>query len=63
MPKVFDWRGYRFYFYSEEGTPLEPPHSMSGKMATRRSSGFALSSAWHTIEVSAESCYDVSRSK
>lgn len=26
MPKVFEWKGYRFYFYSEEGTPLEPPH-------------------------------------
>ena len=26
MPKVFDWNGYRFHFYSNEGDPLEPPH-------------------------------------
>lgn len=26
MPKVFEWRGYRFFFYSDEGTPLEPVH-------------------------------------
>lgn len=26
MPKVFDWNGYRFYFYSDEGNPREPMH-------------------------------------
>ncbi|MBU1606249.1 MAG: DUF4160 domain-containing protein [Alphaproteobacteria bacterium] len=26
MPKVFDWNGYRFHFYSNEGDPREPPH-------------------------------------
>ena len=26
MPKVFEWRGYRFHFYSEEGDPREPVH-------------------------------------
>ncbi len=26
MPKVFEWNGYRFHFYSNEGDPLEPPH-------------------------------------
>ncbi len=26
MPKVFEWRGYRFHFYSEEGDPREPLH-------------------------------------
>ena len=26
MPKVFDWRGYRFHFYSDEGDPREPAH-------------------------------------
>ena len=26
MPKVFEWRGYRFFFYAHEGTPLEPVH-------------------------------------
>ncbi|MCC6926789.1 DUF4160 domain-containing protein [Novosphingobium sp.] len=26
MPKVFDWNGYRFHFFSNEGNPLEPVH-------------------------------------
>ena len=26
MPKVFEWRGYRFHFFSNEGCPLEPIH-------------------------------------
>ena len=26
MPKIFDWRGYRFHFYSFEGSPREPIH-------------------------------------
>lgn len=26
MPKVFDWRGYRFHFFSNEGDPREPIH-------------------------------------
>lgn len=26
MPKVFEWRGYRFHFYAEEGDPREPVH-------------------------------------
>jgi len=26
MPKVFDWNGYRFHFYAEEGSPREPVH-------------------------------------
>jgi len=26
VPKVFDWRGYRFHFYSYEGSPREPIH-------------------------------------
>lgn len=26
MPKVFEWRGYRFHFFSYEGTPREPVH-------------------------------------
>ena len=24
MPKVFEWRGYRFHFFSFEGSPREP---------------------------------------
>ena len=26
MPKVFEWRGYQFHFYSDEGDPREPAH-------------------------------------
>lgn len=26
MPKVFEWNGYRFFFFSNEGKPLEPCH-------------------------------------
>ena len=26
MPKVFEWNGYRFHFYSNEGDPREPIH-------------------------------------
>ena len=26
MPKVFDWQGYRFHFYANEGDPREPVH-------------------------------------
>jgi len=26
MPKVFDWSGFRFHFYSNEGDPREPVH-------------------------------------
>lgn len=26
MPKVFEWNGYRFHFYSNEGNPREPLH-------------------------------------
>ena len=26
MPTIFRHKGYRFFFYSNEGLPLEPPH-------------------------------------
>ena len=26
MPVVFHYRGFRFFFYSNEGTPREPVH-------------------------------------
>lgn len=26
MPKLFDWNGYRFHFFSNEGNPREPVH-------------------------------------
>ncbi len=26
MPKILDYRGYRFFFFSNEGDPLKPAH-------------------------------------
>lgn len=26
MPKIFEWKGYKFFFFSNEGDPLEPIH-------------------------------------
>ncbi len=26
MPEVFRWNGFKFFFYSKEGLPLEPAH-------------------------------------
>lgn len=26
MPKVFEWNGYKFFFFSNEGTPRETCH-------------------------------------
>jgi len=26
MPKIFEWNGYKFYFFSNEGIPREPCH-------------------------------------
>jgi hypothetical protein len=26
MPKVFEWNGYKFFFFSNEGYPIEPLH-------------------------------------
>lgn len=31
MPVVFRWQGYRFFFFSNEGDPLEPIHVHSRK--------------------------------
>jgi hypothetical protein len=26
MPKIFEWDGYKFFFFSNEGIPREPCH-------------------------------------
>ena len=26
VPRIFDWNGYRFFFFSNEGDPREPVH-------------------------------------
>ncbi len=26
MPKIIEWKGYKFFFFSNEGIPFEPIH-------------------------------------
>lgn len=26
MPRIFEWNGYKFFFFSNEGIPVEPCH-------------------------------------
>ena len=26
MPKILEWKGYKFFFFSNEGIPFEPIH-------------------------------------
>jgi hypothetical protein len=26
MPKIFEWKGFKFFFFSNEGIPIEPCH-------------------------------------
>lgn len=40
MPTVFRHDGFRFFLYSNEGSPLEPVHIHVLKPVPRRSSGF-----------------------
>ena len=43
MPVVFRHNGYRFFFYSNEGDPLEPVHIHIFKDGAERSAGFSRS--------------------
>lgn len=31
MPELLRYRGFKFFFYSREGVPLEPPHVHAAK--------------------------------
>ena len=53
MPKVFEWRGYKFFFFSNEGQPREPCHIHVRK-------GEAEAKFWASPYVSLASSYGMS---
>ena len=50
MPKIFVWNGYKFFFFSNEGSPLEPCHvhvRKGGRLAKFRvEPTVGLASSW-----------------
>ncbi|MEC4595117.1 MULTISPECIES: DUF4160 domain-containing protein [Nitrospirillum] len=55
MPTVFRWNGFRFYFFSNEGSPREPVH-----IHVERDGGEAK--LWLYPEVRIADCVGFSRS-
>ncbi len=53
MPVIFKHKGYRFFFFSNEGTPLEPCHIHVRK-------GGAAAKFWIVPEVRLAEAYDMS---
>jgi hypothetical protein len=53
MPKIFEWNGYRFFFFSNEGEPLEPCHVHVRK-------GSSLAKFWVGEDVVIESSWGMS---
>ena len=53
MPKIFEWSGYKFFFFSNEGDPLEPVHVHVRK-------GVAVSKFWIEPEISLASSWGMS---
>lgn len=56
MPVVFRYKGFRFFFYSNEGYPREPMH-----IHTRK--GEAIAKIWLEPDVSLAESYDLSSSE
>ena len=56
MPVVFRYQGFRFFFYSNEGNPREPPH-----IHIRQ--GEATAKFWLTPTVSLANAYGMSASE
>ncbi len=56
MPVVFRYRGYRFFFYSNEGDPLEPLHIHVRK-------GEAVAKFWIVPDISVAESYGMSASE
>jgi hypothetical protein len=51
MPKVFDWNGYRFHFFANEGDPREPVHiPVSSAGATAKSGRFPQSNSLTIVD-------------
>ncbi len=53
MPVIFRYKGYRFFFFSNEGNPLEPCH-----IHVRKDS--AIAKFWVIPEVRLAQAYDMS---
>ncbi|MBI4063381.1 MAG: DUF4160 domain-containing protein [Elusimicrobia bacterium] len=53
MPKVFEWNGYKFFFFSNEGKPREPCHIHVRK-------GASLAKFWVDPEVKLNSSWGMS---
>ena len=53
VPKIFIWRGYKFFFFSNEGKPRELCH-----IHVRKGSGIAK--FWVDPAVSLDSAYEIS---
>jgi hypothetical protein len=53
VPKLFEWQGHRFFFFSNEGYPLEPCHVHIRK-------GQATAKFWIVPEIRLASSYGFS---
>ncbi len=53
MPKILEWKGYKFFFFSNEGDPLEPCHVHVRK-------GESLSKYWVIPDVYLEYSWGIS---
>jgi hypothetical protein len=53
VPKIFEWKGYKFFFFSNEGSPREPRHVHVRK-------GSSVAKFWIDPEISLESSYEMS---
>ncbi|SEH07705.1 DUF4160 domain-containing protein [Candidatus Venteria ishoeyi] len=56
MPVVFRYQGYRFFFFSNEGNPLEPCHIHVRK-------GGAVAKFWLEPEVKLAESYEMASSE
>ena len=53
VPKIFEWNGYRFFFFSNEGIPREPCHIHVRK-------GNQLAKFWVEPTISLASSFELS---
>lgn len=53
MPEVFRYRGFRFHFFSNEGTPREPVH-----IHVESAEGKAKFRLWPEVRVASETGYN-----
>ena len=56
MPKIFEWNGFRFFFFSDEGSPVEPCHVHVSK-------GSMYAKIWLEPEVHIDKCYGMNSSQ